>query len=118
MANVVTIPSRLYQVGTLNRNFNMNNSNTKELRLTMSTSGWPTPGEVVSIEVFFPDGTSAGKVGFSGGTLNRQGLAQCSYGIRNRDRLTGQLLNLPQGSYSFNTVVSQDFTSQVTIERF
>lgn len=114
MAIVLTVPSQQYTPGL--RTFTPNvAAGAKEFVINLARAAWPA-GEVLQIEIQFPDGTSAGSAGFAGGTLlGRDGLPVTVSRIGVRATTAGQ--TLPGGQYTVRVNVLQTLTTTVTVER-
>lgn len=110
MAIVASIPKQAYAVGPLSFSPTVP-ANVREVQATLTKVAWPA-GQVLTIEVVYPNGVSAGVVGFDGGpALARDGTATARIGIRG---VRGGFLT--QGAYTVRVQVLQPITTAVTIE--
>jgi hypothetical protein len=112
MTVIATIPQKVYNPQTFNSPFSVP-SGVKALKATFTRVSWPV-GEVATVQIIYPDGTSPGTVGFSGGTsLAKDGTNTSAIGIGDPSGA-----DLPAGTYTIQAIVTQAITTQITLERF
>jgi hypothetical protein len=110
VAIVAALPQQVYTPRTINSTPAVP-ANVRSVKATLTRVSWPA-GAVLSVEIIYPDGRSAGVVGFDGGPqLARDGSATSSIGIQ---AIGGEFL--PAGVYTVRATVLQMITTAVTIE--
>ena len=106
---IFSVPSNTYAPQQITVNPTLPSGKTA-IRVVLTTAGWPT-GKCVDASIKYPDGSVAGGSSIDGGTPNRQGVFESSFGFKGTNGAA-----LPSGQYAVVVDVVQTVTTTVRVE--